>query len=474
MLGIVVTGAISIQYAIQNMDANIRVNMPTIVSVEFDIMAAYEYAELNDGLWPETTRHLPAELLAEIGALPQVRDYELSASTSLVSAELKRYHSIPEMAAIDDGMGDWLSFHVRGVYSSYMPDIEENVIELTAGRTFTNEEVSNLVHVALISSNFATVNNLHVGSTFSLDFIGWNTRGMGSFEPSFFTKKNVYLQQSYTFQVVGIFESHAMVDTGDKWLDADILDSIENRIYVPNPVAMAVQVSHIEHEREMRPDDEWFQRSLEDIMWLQNIYALSDPLEMRSFSEAVGDIVPPFWYVSTSSNPFSDVAASMENLDTLATVVLWAALGMTISILSLVFTFLVRNRKREIGIYLALGEKKSRIIAQMVVETSIAVPLAIITAFFVGSILSAEISEMMLRNSLLAAQRTNGGTYLSTLDKMGFSNSISADEVLLSYSVALSVDTAVTIFAVSIGTVLAATIVPTLYILRLNPKTIMM
>jgi len=62
-----------------------------------------------------------------------------------------------------------------------------------------------------------------------------------------------------------------------------------------------------------------------------------------------------------------------------------------------------------------------------------------------------------------------------SLEVMGFGDSHpTAEEVLSDYNVSLDISTVFTFLAVATGTVITATIIPMLYILRLNPRKIMM
>jgi len=474
ILGTVISGAISVNQAVYNTSANLRINLPTVVSVEFDSMAVSEHLEGGTGEWVEVPHWLPAEIYSEIGALPQVRNYDLSAGASLMSTNLSRYSLSSEILHYDDGMGDWLTFHLKGVHSSNLDDIEEGVIKLTAGRTFTDEEVSNLTYVAIVSENFASINGLHVGSTFSLDFVGWDTRELHAFEPSFYAEENILTQKSYEFTIIGLFESHALADTGDSWTDVHILEGIENRIYVPNSVAVVAQTIHFEHEREMYPDDEWLQEDFESLMWFQSVYVLNDPLEVESFKEEVEGIVPPFWTVVGLSNPYADMAASMEIMNSLASAVLLAAIGATVLILSLLITLFIRERKREIGILLALGEARWKVILQMIAEIVVIVLLATVLSLFAGNLIAANISENMLRSDLIAGQAQEEGIEFTMLGEMGFGSITSAEEVIANYNVSLDADTVITFLAVSVGVVVLATVTPALYIIRLSPRKIMM
>ena len=73
--------------------------------------------------------------------------------------------------------------NLKGVHGINLLDAEEGVIEVVQGRTFTETEVRNLTYVALISQNLAELNELGIGSTFTLNNTiwkdeAWETQGL--------------------------------------------------------------------------------------------------------------------------------------------------------------------------------------------------------------------------------------------------------------------------------------------------------
>jgi len=111
------------------------------------------------------------------------------------------------------------------------------------------------------------------------------------------------------------------------------------------------------------------------------------------------------------------------------------------------------------------------------VEVLMVAVVAVSLSLFAGNILAGNISESMLRADLVAAG--DGADHFvgwggGTLEQMGIMTEITSDQVLASYSVALDLTTAAIVLVAAIGTVIVATIIPMLYILRLNPRKIMM
>jgi len=473
VLGSVISGAISVRQAILNTDANLRGDLPSVAIVEMDRHALDEHKALT-GQQPENLSSLSMQLLDKIGALPQVRGYDYSVGAQVYSDKLKTYDGNNSAVSEPAAEGGWIPLTLKGVRSAELFEVEEGIIEMVSGRMLTTEEARSLSYVALISQNFAHTNSLHVGSRFILDNIVWDVRGDTAAELGFNVEQRIYSRQTCDFEVVGIFVPKVEYNTGDEWIDADFLSQLENRIYVPNQVSMDIMRYQMSHVAEMYPDEVYWQADIEDLVWIQNIYILNEPKDADSFRIAVEEMTPEYYTATFTSDSYRKITSPIESLEKLSLVVLLAAIVASILIFGLLTTLFLRDRKHEIGILLALGEHKRKIIIQVIIETLAVALLAIILALFVGNIFSGSVSESMLRDSLIANNSSNQGMSFSTIDYMGYSNNASVNEILGNYDVSLDVSTTLVFFIIGIGTVVVATILPMFYIVRLNPKKILM
>jgi len=487
ILGCVISGAISVQRAVQNTDENLRATLPAVVTVELD-MDAIDESVNQTGEWPETDA-LSADILSEVGNLPQVKNYDFSILFFLVSQTLERVlpdQNSDEFFISSEGEGpdsdnDFVgatfeSFDLKGMQNDESIDIEEGVIEITSGRMFTQGELDTLTYAALISESFAQLNGLFVGSTLTLNDIVWGIPDDAEMTGSA-DEDHLFAQRSYDFEVIGIFRPAAEIDTGEPWLDNQLKNDLENRIYVPNTVARASAAWQHEQLALISPE-EAEDTTAEDMIWFQNVFALHDSRDIPDFRIAVEDIAPDFFTVVDAGGNFAGVEATMDSLGGLADVILWIAVGASVLILSLLITLFLRERRREMGIYLALGESRLKVVAQMMMEILAIALVAVTLSLFVGNILAATISETMLRNDLaVTAQEfdSQGISFGGVLDQMGISTAaMPTEDIMASYNVALDTATILSFFAAAIGTVIIATIIPMFYILRLNPRKIMM
>jgi len=472
VLGVLVSGAISVRQAIQATENNLKASVPAVAVVGADFEAMEVYGELT-GRWP-VPELFTLEQAKEIGALPYVKNYDLSITKLLLSEDIRRF--IFDGNSADAGFGTWNAFSLHGVYSTNLVDIEEGIVEITSGRMFNADEVDNLSYTALVSQSLADENNLSVGSVFTLENIVWKDavwQSTGSF-----TEQNIFARQSYNFEVVGIFERLFDSITGDAGFDSWALEEIDNRIYVPNPTAMTIQSFYVENQRKQNPDGVLFYHDEQGELMFSNIYVLYDFQDMGNFATAAQNILPEFNTVTdlTDTETFQIVAPAMETLNWLAEVVLLASIGAVVLIVTLLLALIVRDRKYEIGTLLALGERKSKVIAQMTVEVLSIALIALTFSLFAGNMLASSMSEDMLRRDLVEAQQTDGSWSIGALESWGFvsGEDISAEAVLAGYDMSLGAITIVTFFVISVSTIIVATVIPMLYIVRLNPKKILM
>ncbi|MCL2871022.1 MAG: hypothetical protein FWE26_05300 [Coriobacteriia bacterium] len=343
VLGCAISGTISIRQAVQNTDTNLRLDLPGIASVQSD-MAAIEEQYRITGEWP-VLEPVSMDTLLKIGTLPHVRNYSISTHAGLLGRDL-------EQVTVDEGIFEtditgegWTSVNLKGVHGEGLLDADEGVVEIISGRLFTEVEADTLSYFALISREFARLNDLGVGSTLTLENIVWDE---DAFNRSSFSDDDIFAQQSYDFEIIGIFSPVAEIDTGDEWTDKALMEDIENRIYTSNAVVFAAAGFQIEQAARMRPSEGQMIEAPEDALFLESIYTLYDSDDLVDFKASATEIIPEFWMVSTAGDAFDDIAASMKTLNNLATTVLWIAIGASVLIVSLLTTLFLRERKKKL------------------------------------------------------------------------------------------------------------------------------
>ena len=126
-----------------------------------------------------------------------------------------------------------------------------------------------------------------------------------------------------------------------------------------------------------------------------------------------------------------------------------------------------KERKKEMGIYLALGEKKKNIAYQLLLETLLVSIVAITISVFTGNIIAKNVSNKMLENQIIEQSTKIENNYNSY-------ELIDSETITDNYTVSLDIKTILMIYIVAIISISLSTILPIYYTLKLNPRKILM
>jgi len=517
VLGNIIAGAISIRQAVNNTEANLRANLPAIAMLDQDQNVLNSYWANGESVPEEAWRPIPAEDITAIGNLPYVQGFDFSLvleswnatiiSPTLLRAEVRIDQDDLGDMSLED-FNDWESlvaqgieferFGLRGVHRPEMMEMNAGIINLASGRLFTDSEVNNGELVAIISQDFAETNNLQPGSTFTLEHVimdevafqeefpmGWSDTDR--FNEEFFASR-----EELVFTVAGIFTPELDLDFSQNniWNSISQLRDFGNRIYVPNGVIERIQLANWEAqvnawlEAGMTEEDLGLTGSFEevdinDMMRPTAIFSLEDGRDLPAFRAAADDILNnEFWTIVDMSNAFGTFSSSMDSMLMIANLVMWVAIGATVVIITLLITLFLRDRRQEIGIYLALGEKRSRVVSQILMEVLSVSVVALLLSVATGTILSGNVSRQMLQNDLLAQQAEDPwsvNTVNVPWQLQAFAPApMTIDEMVAAYDTSMEPTTILIFLGVGMGTVLVSTVVPIAYITRLNPKKIML
>ena len=507
ILSAITSGAISAVTAITNTEANLRHQMRPIVAFEADgdaIYAAwleaggywYEWQDGNSSgremrgqeYWP-TVLPITSEMVRQIAVLPQVASYHYSI-TSWFQTQLIEY--LPDgaesttggsMCVWDEENSDCFehltldNINQKTLHgtSDYEPfEMREGLIELVAGSNLENHQ-STIVYPALVSTGFAEVNGFSIGTIFTLESqISRMTPldvNITSWEEFFFDT------MEHEFEIVGLFDV-VPLETDDDWFEAQRQRELANRIFTVNAATVAIELFEFEGHMaaaEVAGEDAWFDPDDWNI-WLQTSILLTDPLELESFTEAVASYLPEFWMVTDLTGSFEQISASMESLNTIADGILLATVGATILILSLLITLFLKDRRHEIGIYLALGEKRSKIILQTLIEVLTTAFIGITFSILVGNIIAANISDSMIRTEL--AQPVEQDLWrdpsIHGWIDLGLGGNLTPEEMLDAFDTSLTANAIVLIYVAGLGTAVVSTLIPIIYVVKLEPKKVLL
>jgi len=495
ILSTVASGAISITNATRNTETNLRRQMRPIVVFEPDgegVMAAYDAT----GEWP-ILMPLTSELIRQIATLPQV-DYYHYAVISHFEIQFAEY--LPDGAFSGGGsscvlnqatdscyenliMEDITRTTLRGTSGDVPLEMREGLIELVAGHDFgTAQPVSPIAYPVLVSSGFASINGFSIGSTFTLDsriqrghdLVDWSNLDL-TWDDILFDERH------HEFEIVGLFDVVAM-ETDDEQLESGRQQELANRLFTTNEAAESIQNFEIETQIAAAEEAEealWFDPENWNFE-MEITIMLVDPLELESFELAVAAYLPEFWAIHDLTGSFDQISGILTSLTGIADgVLLGAAVATTLIFTLLIFLFL-RDRQKEIGIYLALGEQKSKIIFQMLTEVMSIAFIGITLSIFAGSVISTQLSQEMIRTELTRPEPRDpmadfGGNHtVEGWQQLGFDHQLSVEDMINAFDATLKIETILLLYGIAFGTIMVSTLIPMVYVVKLEPKKVLL
>lgn len=505
-LGTFLSIGFSMRQAIINTELNLRERLPSIATLAWDHRAA-GYDDREDIIWETVT----TDTIRSIAELPFVRDYEMTTQFRLFSHHLNLV--IPELDGLlqtvpEDTLQDFLAeiesgftrnpnerfelIEIYGVSNAEPAHLEIELIALTDGRFMTREEMQSGAPVVLVSSLFAEENRLTIGSMITLEDEIMDISVLISNPPEEYRvgshefripedRLSYYQLYSYSVdvEVIGIFEVNRHHITSVGLHISDVID-LYNQFYAPLSFVENLAIQRLPFEREslermhaagarenrLPTEDELFH--------IEVYFLLDDPRDFRVFEIAASEVLPPYWNVVDTSNAILPFLMSMDTMLWIADVIFFGALIATVIILSLVMTLLLKERRHEIGIYLALGEKKRRIIGQISMEFLVIAVMGIALSLLIGNQISNQLSHHLLEQEILSNPPGELITGENFHLRLFIPVSLSTEEMMAAYDASLEASQIIAFVSIQLGTTLLSIVIPISYILKLEPKRILL
>lgn len=454
ILGNLMAGSIAVRQATINVEKTMKSQLGAEAMVQFDW--DHKMFQKEEPQFPV----LKDETIEKIGKLPNVKYYEYNIMSTLNSTEYQAYCG-PDCTIESSSEGNYFDFY--GVQIPDLADIKEKKISLIDGRVFKQDEVDEGKKVVMVSTVFSEMNNIHVGDTvtFNAVVMDWQNVDEATGMPK------IVSSESHNFEVVGIFDASLSIKEGDKNSDKNtMIDySLTQRVYVPNKVISVINKKMVEKDAEVNDygDPEMNLQA----MRVPKFY-LKDASMLDDFKDEALKLLPEGYQIIVSSDSYDSVAGPISFISWMSTGILYISIGATIMILGLVVILFLRDRRHEFGIYLSIGVRKWKIVTQVVLEVLVVGFIAITLSLFTGKELANGVSQTMIEKQVI-----NGGDSYGGYSYFG-QPTMEQDEVLEAYEVKLDGDYILMLYLISLGTLIVASIAPTIYVVRLKPKKVLM
>ncbi|KAA0746689.1 ABC transporter permease [Bacillus sp. BF2-3] len=340
-----------------------------------------------------------------------------------VIAELKELHNVePSGGAQSFGPNNNLNYTLQGVRDfSLLEAALDKKLKLVEGEGITSKTVGK--NVAMIEKKLAEKNNLKVGDKLQI----------GEVMDEELTTKEL--------EIIGIYESKEEAPSFGGQSFA--LLEPANQIYVPYSVM----------------------NSLENA-----IYSLKDPKDIDAFKEEAKKLgLPAYYELDAQDNVYKQMIGPIENIASFSkTIVIMVSIAGA-TILGLIIMLSIKERRKEMGILLSIGEKKWKLMGQLLVEVLCIAVLAFGLSLATGEKVSQKVGDNLLSSEIAK----NEDKPEDPIAKLSGNPAADVDPVD-NIEVSISTEDLGKVGGIGLGIAMLGTILPALSILRLNPKQILL
>lgn len=332
---------------------------------------------------------------------------------------------------------------IVGVISTALvDDFSDGDSKITDGRAITKSDVGKKVTV--INETLAEENELSIGDSITIESA---------------TDEDTTVK----LKIVGIYKTTSSGD--DQAQNFSFLNPY-NKLYTPYTATAA-----------LKGDD--YQNTIDSA-----VYYMDDAKNMNAFVKAAKKTSIDFdtYTLNTNDQLYQQMVGPIENVASFSKNVVYLVSVAGAVILGLIVMMSIRERKYEMGVLMAIGEKRWKLIGQFLTEilivAVIAIGLASVTGNLVANQLGNQLLSQQISSSTDSTQTASGqnGQMPGGGGGMGgrmFGHSSSNVDVIDSLNVAVSMNDMLVLGGIGIFIAIIATLLPSISVLRLHPKTIL-
>lgn len=497
VIGNLVILGLGISSAAENAKILTRKQMRAVVSYEVDYQEYYKYVEglTDENEIEEAYKHYPKitlETAEKLAKDERVKAYNLSLTQIAYS---EGFQNVP--VGNEESKRDWVSYgedesgmayvepniSIQATEGNEMIEMAEGTYTIADGRFLTPDDNADEKRVCNITKALAEQNNLRVGDTVKVALTSPNEIKSAKEKLPEFNEDAVYM----TMEIVGIFDNKNQVDpNGDNFRYMQPHESPQNIILTTRS---AYRESYIQYMQEMAQYysvsygasvDDIFNQDLIDNAGVPSkvVYLLHDPLEVDRFVSDYSSDMAEYVRLNANNDTFKKLARPLDTLSFFASIIVWIVVVNAVIIISLVTALTLKTREYEIGVLLSIGVSKAKIVGQLFMELIVIALVGFTLATVSGSLIAGKVGDAVLNY-----QTEVDSQYASDDDSMGMNyywgeqnyfTEVDQDTLLSQYHVSVSPLLIGEIYLLGTGVVLLAIVIPSVMIMRLNPKQILL
>lgn len=310
--------------------------------------------------------------------------------------------------------------------------------KITSGRGITaaDKNTNNVV----IESELATSNSLKVGSTIKVKTTDDDSK-------------------TYTLNVVGIYK--AKTSTSNQ--GGPNMSDPSNTIYSSYTFAGTVNGDTT---------------SVTSV-----VYTLTDSSKEKAFTKQAKKLISSSFSLTSSSETYALLMKPMKNVQSFANKIVWIVGIAGTIILALITVLMIRERRHEIGVLMALGESKFKIVLQLFSELFAVLVLSLVIAGVAGNFVGNAVGKQLVSQQTTATQSTStgagqqpgggGGTAPSGAGRSGQTSMTASGSQVSTLKTKISAKSMAELGGLGLGIIAIAVVAGSTPIFRLKPKKIL-
>ncbi|EFQ6815978.1 ABC transporter permease [Listeria monocytogenes] len=322
--------------------------------------------------------------------------------------------------------------------SATSTDFEAGTSELTSGVAITSADKDK--NVAMVEENLAEENDWKVGDSFTVTSSDGNTK--------------------VTLKIVGIYKT---TDSGSDMAQNFSFLNPYNKVYVPYTVANTIKGSDYKNTVDSA------------------VYTMDDAANISAFEKEAKKVDSIDWdtfKLDANDTLYQQMIGPINSVASFSKNVVYIVSIAGALILGLLVMMQVRDRKYEMGVLLAIGEKRGKLIAQFFVE----ILIVALVSFGLAAASSHYVAQLA-GNQLLAQQNSSTTETTSSTENRGpgggqggpggFGESVSNLTKNTEQIKELDIQVTLEDMLKMGGIAFISVLLPAALVLRMNPKTIL-
>ena len=372
-------------------------------------------------------------------------------------------------------------FRIMTNRTANMIELADGTWTISEGRFYTEEEIASAAPVALISEQVAELNGLSVGDTFTMNF---------SQDFEYVRQMGIEFSESQLhpeLEIIGIYSTSETLDPNSENFDwMSRYESPYNRILMPNLTYMSMQLplnqAVFDYYAQQNPDDSYYndpanRPTLDTYDYISSVvFLLDDPLDVEPFINEYNEKLSSSYRMFNADNDtFNQMARPLDSIGLYANVIVAIVVVNAIIIITLVTALTLKTTEYEIGVLVSIGASKLKVISQLFAELIIIGLVGFTLSVVSGSLIASTAGEALLNYQVAVddSYASDDDDYYYVSGSTDYFTEITQEDMLANYHVSISPIIIGEIYVAGIGIVLISILVPSLMILRFNPKRIL-